>query len=37
MIQKAICFPATEINILDPCCREGTALAELAQGESAVT
>ena len=37
MIQKAICFPATEINILDPCCGEGTALAELAQGENAVT
>lgn len=37
LLQKAICFPETEINILDPCCGEGGALAELAKDSNAVT
>ena len=37
MIKKAICFPETEINVLDPCCGEGAALAELTSEKNAVT
>lgn len=37
MIKKAMIFPESAVNILDPCCGEGLALAALADGEKAVT
>ena len=37
MIKKAVIFPESAVNILDPCCGEGLALETLADGENAVT
>ena len=37
MIRKAVIFPESAVNILDPCCGEGLALETLADGEKAVT
>lgn len=37
LIKKAVCFPDTPVNLLDPCCGEGAALSELAKGTSALT
>ncbi len=37
LIKKAIYIPETQINLLDPCCGEGVALAELAYGTNALT
>ena len=37
MIKKAVIFPESAVNILDPCCGEGLALETLADEEKAVT
>lgn len=37
IIKKAVIFPESAVNILDPCCGEGLALETLADGENAVT
>ena len=37
MIKRAVAFPEETVNLIDPCCGEGLALAALAAGENAVT
>ncbi len=37
MIKRAVAFPEETVNLIDPCCGEGLALATLAAGENAVT
>ncbi len=37
MIKRALVFPEEAVNLIDPCCGEGLALAALAAGENAVT
>lgn len=37
MLKRAIAFPKESVNIIDPCCGEGLALAAFAAGENAVT
>jgi predicted RNA methylase len=36
-IKRAVAFPETQVNILDPCCGCGLALSALAEGKNAVT
>ena len=37
LIKKAVQFPKTQVNILDPCCGEGLALKAFSEGENAAT
>lgn len=37
LIKKAVRFPKSQVNILDPCCGEGLALKTFSEGENAVT
>ena len=37
LLKKGLAFPDSEVNLLDPCCGEGIALAALGAGENAVT
>lgn len=37
LIKNAVMFPQTGVNLLDPCCGCGTALATLSDGENAET
>lgn len=37
LLKKAVVFPKESVNILDPCCGEGLALAAFAEEEKAVT
>lgn len=37
LLKKAVVFPEEMVNILDPCCGEGMALAALADGKNAIT
>lgn len=37
MMKRAVVFPEQAVNMLDPCCGEGVALAALASGEKAIT
>lgn len=37
LLKKAVAFPEQPVNVIDPCCGEGMALAGLTAGENAVT
>lgn len=37
MLKRAVAFPEQPVNVIDPCCGEGLALAAFAAGENAVT
>ena len=37
ILKKAVSFPEQPVNIIDPCCGEGLALAAFAAGKNAVT
>ena len=37
MLKRAVAFPEQPVNVIDPCCGEGLALAALAAEENAVT
>ena len=37
LLRRAVVFPTEPVNLLDPCCGEGEALARFADGANAVT
>lgn len=37
LLRRAVTFPTEPVNLLDPCCGEGEALARFADGANAVT
>lgn len=37
MLKRAVAFPKQPVNVIDPCCGEGLALAAFTAGENAVT
>lgn len=37
LLKKAVVFPEQPVNVIDPCCGEGMALAGFTAGENAVT
>lgn len=37
MLKRAVVFPKEPVNIIDPCCGEGLALAAFSAGENAIT